>query len=107
MLKKQFFLCLFLLTIALPVLSQATSESTYTIKGEVVDSITSETIPYCTVSAYKAKTPAVYLKRVPADGSGKFSLTLKAADTILIKFESLGMKSINEQVLSRKTKPST
>ena len=45
MLKKQFFLCLFLLTIALPVLSQATSESTYTIKGEVVDSITGETIP--------------------------------------------------------------
>jgi len=98
MLKKQFFLCLFLLTIALPVLSQATSESTYTIKGEVVDSITSETIPYCTVSAYKAKTPAVCLKRIPADGTGKFSLTLKATDTILIKFESLGMKSIQRTV---------
>lgn len=89
---------MFLLTIALPVLSQATSESTYTIKGEVVDRITGETIPYCTVSAYKANTPAVCLKRVPADGTGKFSMTLKASDTILIKFESLGMKSIQRTV---------
>ena len=98
MLKRLCLLCGFLLTFTLPAISQATSETTCTIKGEVVDSITGETIPYCTVSAYNAKTPAVCLKRVPADGTGKFSMTLKASDTILIKFESLGMKSIQRTV---------
>jgi len=98
MLKKFCLLCGFLLTFTLPAISQATSETTCTIKGEVIDSITGETIPYCTVSAFNAKTPAVCLKRIPTDGTGKFSITLKANDTILIKFESLGMKSIQRTV---------
>ena len=100
MLKKFISSTLFLFTISVFTLfSQNESKITYTIKGIVVDSVSGETIPFCTVSAAKQKMPMVNIKRLAADVSGKFSMEMNMKDTLLLKFEAVGMKTLMKKVI--------
>ena len=65
----------------------------FTIKGTVVDSVSSETVPFVSVSVLNIKMPAKPLKRVAADADGKFELTVNSTDNIVLKFDAVGMKS--------------
>ncbi|MGC3978906.1 MAG: TonB-dependent receptor [Paludibacteraceae bacterium] len=98
MCKKNILLFIAFIALNTTLFSQNQSKSIYTVKGTVVDSISGETIPFCTVSASKVKSPINYLKRVAGDVSGNFILELNAKDTLLIKFESVGMKSLVKTV---------
>ena len=68
------------------------SASFFNIKGTVIDSVSTETIPFVTISASKTKMPAMPFKRVAADAQGKFELSVNSSDQIVLKFEAVGMK---------------
>ena len=100
MLKRKILSALFLFTVsAFTLFSENESKSTYTIKGTVIDSISGESVPFCTVSASKVKMPAVNLKRLAADINGKFSVDFSYKDTLFLKFESVGMKPLAKKVI--------
>ena len=83
---------------------QKPSGEIYTVKGVVTDSLSTQTVPFCTVSASKANTPNVYLKRMAADVNGSFNMTFTKPDTLIFKFESVGMKPLVKQfIVSEKT----
>lgn len=106
MIKKiPLFVILFTFFGQLVTFAQVTSSTTkYTVKGEVIDSTTNETVPFCTVSVINPKMPMVYLKRVAADVDGKFKLEIDKKDSIQIKFESVGMETTYKTiVISDKT----
>lgn len=91
---------LFLFTIsAFTISAQNDQKSSFTVKGTVVDSISGESVPFCTVSASKLKIPMVNLKRLAADVNGKFNVDFTSKDTLLLKFESMGMKPLTKKVV--------
>ncbi|HRZ96764.1 MAG TPA: outer membrane beta-barrel family protein [Paludibacter sp.] len=99
--KRIFFLFTLLLSlsISLNVFSQTDNSATNcSVKGVLVDSITSETIPYVTISVSSVNKPAVYLKRMAADLNGNFEVILKNTDTYFISFESVGMRRLIKKV---------
>jgi len=65
---------------------------TFIVKGILTDSVTSETIPYATVSLSLTSQPDNYIKRLAAGSKGEFELTIGQLGKYLITFESIGMK---------------
>lgn len=104
---KRFITFSFTFTIfILSVASQAQSSvSSVTIKGIVVDSVSKETIPFATVSAFSNKMPQTAVKRVAADADGKFEMTMTASAPFMLKVEAVGMKAAVQNIsdFSKKT----
>ncbi|VBB45649.1 putative TonB-dependent receptor [uncultured Paludibacter sp.] len=104
MIKKIALLVVILFTVGNFAQSQSKPNQVYVLKGSVVDSVSNQSVSFCTVSASRVKMPMVYLKRVAADVNGNFSMEFSKPDTLLLKFESVGMKSTVKTVaLSEKT----
>ena len=82
------FVILFTTTIITPIFSQTKADTTYSVKGIVVDSISSETIPYATISISEVTKPDVYLKRLATENNGAFDITLNKAGNYFLTFES-------------------
>lgn len=70
--------------------------TTYTIKGQVVDSLSNAPIPYATVSVAKTNQADEFIKRIAADATGKFEFNLPTNDSIIITFESVGMNDVTQ-----------
>lgn len=73
-------------TLLIPLLAQAQSDvnSPYSIKGQVVDSLTNETVPYATLSIAVSSTPHKAEKLLACDIDGKFETVLKTPGTYII-----------------------
>jgi outer membrane receptor protein involved in Fe transport len=78
--------------------SQVAPETSYSVKGTVIDSVSGLTIPYVTVSAALADKPAVFLKRIASDVNGNFDLVLKKTAVYYLNFESVGMKKVTKKI---------
>jgi len=89
--KKVILFCLFCL-VAIPFFAENKPDVLCTVKGIAVDSISSETIPYATVSVSEVATPAVYLKRAAAGTNGAFEIVLNKSGNYLLTLESMGMQ---------------
>lgn len=87
--KILFSVCLFVFNI---FFISAQSDSGFLVKGVVNDSITTETLPYATVSLLEPQNPTVYIKRMAADINGKFEMAINKEGDYLIAFESVGMQ---------------
>lgn len=72
--------------------SQTTSNLSYKVQGHVIDSVTTETIPYTTVSVYETANPNIYVKRIASGVKGEFELNLNKIGNYILSFESVGMK---------------
>ncbi|MDR1406699.1 MAG: TonB-dependent receptor family protein [Tannerella sp.] len=59
------------------VFAQSTNRSPVVVRGEVLDSLTSDPVPYATVRLTPAANPAGVLTAVATDAAGKFSLNVK------------------------------
>lgn len=79
--------------------SQTQTSKTYIVKGTVLDSTSNESVPYCTISASEPNSPSVFLKRVAAGADGRFAMNLSVGDTLLLQFESVGMRKLEKQVV--------
>ena len=62
----------------------------FTVKGQVVDSLTKETIPYATLRVVSAAMPSKPVKLQATDDNGIFSLTLNAPGKYILSTQSIG-----------------
>lgn len=86
-------------TLLIPLLAQAQSDvnSPYSIKGQVVDSLTNETVPYATLSIAVSSTPHKAEKLLACDIDGKFETVLKTPGTYIITMQSIGKATTKTQ----------
>jgi outer membrane receptor protein involved in Fe transport len=89
---RNLFLFGFFFFFSIGLSAQTAPNSSCTVTGLVIDSISNVSIPYTTVSVSSAEKPAIYLKRVASTAKGNFELTLNKAGNYLLSFESVGMK---------------
>ncbi|MDR0543022.1 MAG: TonB-dependent receptor family protein [Dysgonamonadaceae bacterium] len=66
----------------------------FAIKGEVVDSLTNETIPYATVKVL-AEESALPVKAGVSDENGKFKIEINQTGNFLLRIEFVGKKTVN------------
>ncbi len=90
--EKLFFLCL-VLCLSLPVVSQTSATRSFTIKGQVVDSLTNETVPYATLRIVLANAPQQPVKLLASDDDGKFETSLNAPGKYLLFSQFVGKVS--------------
>ena len=84
---------LFLLLLSVPcfmVQAQNGAATHFTIKGQVVDSLTNESVPYVTLRIALASAPDKPVKLLACDENGKFTSTMNKPGTYVMTMESLG-----------------
>ncbi len=92
--KNKFILLVFIVLYSQIISSQNTSEGRiFIIKGTIQDSTANESIPFATISAFKAKAPGTAVKRLAADVNGKFELTINGSDTLMLTIDAVGMQT--------------
>jgi outer membrane receptor protein involved in Fe transport len=85
--KKKIYLLSVLLFIAIYSYAQTNG---FVIKGQVVDSLTNETVPYATLRIALVTAPQTPVKLLACDENGKFESTLNAAGNYTISLQSIG-----------------
>lgn len=88
--KRRLYSFLLLLCIALPLCAQADKNGSFTLKGQVVDSLTNETVPYATLSIALANAPQKPVKLLACDIDGKFQTPLAAVGKYILSMQSIG-----------------
>ncbi|MDD4516588.1 TonB-dependent receptor [Massilibacteroides sp.] len=88
--KKTCCLIVLLLFAALSVHAQSDKAGSFIIKGQVVDSLTSETVPYATLSIVLATNPGKPVRLLASDVDGKFETTLNQPGSYVITTQSVG-----------------
>ena len=68
------------------------------IKGQVVDSLTNETIPYATVR-FAEKSDSTLLKAFATDDNGKFQFSINKAGEYVLSVEYLGKNPIEKNII--------
>ena len=81
------FMVLFL---ALPLYAQMDKAGSFTVKGQVLDSLTNESVPYATLRIALASTPEKPIKLLACDIDGKFQTPLNNIGTYIIVMQSIG-----------------
>lgn len=85
--KKKIYSFFLLLLISIPLCAQT---SNFVIKGQVVDSLTNETVPYVTLNIALATAPQTPVKLLACDEDGKFESTLNVAGNYVMSLQSIG-----------------
>lgn len=88
--KEKLLYLLLVLMMAAPLCAQSQNAADYTIKGQVVDSLSNETVPYATLSIALASAPQNAIKLLACDDDGKFTTTLKQPGKYVMSMQSLG-----------------
>lgn len=100
---KRLFILMWLLLIVFTAGAQSNPNGDFIIKGQVVDSLTNETVPYATLSIALAKSPQKALKLLACDIDGKFETTLKSGGKYVLSMQSIGKKPAQKTfILSNK-----
>lgn len=81
------FMVLFL---ALPLYAQMDKAGSFTVKGQVLDSLTNESVPYATLRIALASTSEKPIKLLACDIDGKFQTPLNNIGTYIIVMQSIG-----------------
>lgn len=88
--KKSLFLLSLLLHFTLSAQAQTEKSGSFIIKGQVVDSLTSETVPYATLSIALTSNPSKPIKLLACDIDGKFEAPLTREGDYIITMQSIG-----------------
>ena len=93
------FMVLFL---AFPLYAQMEKAGSFTVKGQVLDSLTNESVSYATLRIALASTPEKPIKLLACDIDGKFQTPLNNIGTYIIVMQSIG-KAPAEKVFTLKS----
>ena len=74
------------------------------VKGQVIDSLTNETIPFATIKLTDKGSPAKLIKAVAADENGKFQLTIGTKGSYYLVSEYIGKKTVTTPIDIANTK---
>lgn len=88
--RKSCCLIVLLLFAVLSIHAQSDKAGSFIIKGQVVDSLTSETVPYATLSIALSNNPAKPVKLLACDIDGKFETPLSQTGSYIITMQSIG-----------------
>jgi len=69
-----------------------------TVKGQVRDSLTQETIPYATIKIVAAENSSDLVKAVATDDKGKFAVTINKAGKYILQSEFMGKKPYSKEL---------
>lgn len=72
--------------------AQMGAKGNFVIKGQVVDSLTNETVPYATLSIALQNNPQKSLLLLACDIDGNFEASLKSAGKYILSMQSIGKK---------------
>ena len=70
--------------------------SPFTIRGQVVDSLSNESVPYVTLRIASVSAPDKPVKLLACDDNGKFTATMNKAGKYIMTMESLGKVSVQK-----------
>lgn len=85
--------CFFVLFVLLPLfISAENTPMKYEVKGQAVDSISLETMPYATCTVVTEKNPQQVITRFASDIDGYFKTELKAPGSYLLYVSCVGKK---------------
>lgn len=103
--KAKLFPLLLVLFAFLTSTVKADNSGSFTLKGQVVDSLTNETVPYATLSIAPAETPQKAIKLLACDVDGKFEAALSHPGKYIISIQSIGKAPTQKHItLSEKTR---
>lgn len=88
--KEKLLYLVLVLMMSVPLCAQNSNTVDYTIKGQVVDSLSNETVPYATLSIAFANAPQKAIKLLACDDDGKFTATLKQPGSYIVSLQSVG-----------------
>jgi len=91
---KKLLLLFFLMPVL--VLAQATG-SKFSVKGQAIDSLTQETLPYVTCSVVSDKNPKLVLNRFAGDANGNFTGIIKTPGTYQIIVSCVGQEPVTKK----------
>lgn len=77
---------------AFSAVAQTGAKGNFVIKGQVVDSLTNETVPYATLSIALQNNPQKLLLLLACDIDGNFEASLKSAGKYILSMQSIGKK---------------
>lgn len=95
---KRIILAMLLAVTALQYGLSQTAGSSFTIKGTVVDSLTSEGEPYATVRLTKPGKRAEAVKMAVTDKAGRFTITAQARGKYVLTISSMGRADIVKDI---------
>jgi len=93
---KKFLCAIMMVLLPLFAFAQASPGGAYQVKGQAVDSLTAETMPYVTCSVVPANKPQQVVARFASDIDGKFSGSLKAPGNYIILISSVGKSTLKK-----------
>ena len=93
---KNYFCCLLLLLlVSIPMSTNAQkTQSPYSVKGVLVDSLSKESEPYATIRIAFSKNPEKPVQLAITSDNGKFNEKLKEPGNYIILFSSVGKKPV-------------
>jgi len=92
---KQFFcLAALILLTTLPAFSQISKPTDFIIKGQVVDSLSGETVPYATLRITLTETPDNAVRLLACDLDGNFETSIPDAGNYTVTIQSVGKANI-------------
>jgi len=92
--NKFFSLLLGAVLCAATVEAQVRTSDSYSISGQVVDSLSNEPVPYATVGIALVQAPTQFVNAAACDGNGKFEVQLKVPGNYLMTIQSVGISTL-------------
>lgn len=96
---RQIILLFLLLIAALPSFSQSNHTSSFTVKGQVMDSLESVSVPYATLRIVLVNDSHQTVKMLACDDDGRFETTLAIPGSYIIFIQSVGKKSAQKEFI--------
>ncbi|MDP4267358.1 MAG: TonB-dependent receptor [Bacteroidota bacterium] len=89
--KKILFIFIFLFPF---ILNAQNITAKYLVKGQVIDSVTSETLPYITCSVVLENKPDIVISRFAGDADGKFNGEIKNSGKYILIISFIGKETL-------------
>lgn len=95
--KGKLLYLMLILFMSVPMFAQNNAvPATFTIKGQVMDSLSNESVPYVTLRIFLASAPQKPVKLLACDDDGKFSATMNKPGKYVLTMESIGKVPVSK-----------
>jgi outer membrane receptor protein involved in Fe transport len=88
--KKEWMTFLLVLCSIIPAWAQTNRTTSFTVKGQVMDSLANESVPYATLRIVRANNPGQAVKLLACDEDGKFTAVLTAPGSYILFVQFVG-----------------
>lgn len=96
--KMRTLLGIFCMLTSLLSYSQTNQSTNITIKGQVVDSLTNETVPFATLKIVEKDNPTKTVKAVASDDNGNFKLSIDKKDGYVMVIQYIGKTDVSREL---------